>query len=189
LSSSGYWSRVLYHGNKTGYVYNTYLGSVSSENANKAIQLNVPDLKQYDSRWANVKIGSYGGTIRTIGCATTAIAMMESYRTSTYITPAQMRNKLSYTASGSVYWPTDYKAVTNSANYLSVIYSQLKAGKPVLLGMKNSYGGQHWVVITGFSGGALTAANFIINDPGSSSRTKLSDFINSYPVFYKYFTY
>ena len=69
------------------------------------------------------------------------------------------------------------------------IYQQLKAGKPVLFGGKNSYGGQHWVVITGFTGGSLTASNFTIQDPGSNSRVTLQHFLNVYPMFYKYFYY
>lgn len=187
LSSSGGWSRVLYHGIQTGYVSAQYLsGSTSS---NTGISLNVPSFKQTDSRWANVKIGTSGKTMVQIGCATTAIAMMESYRTGTTIYPNAMAQKLSYTASGSVYWPANFVAVTNSSGYLSGVYQQLKQGKPVLLGAKNVYGSQHWVVITGFTGGSVTAANFTINDPGSNSRVNLQQFLNAYPTFYKYFYY
>ena len=65
-----------------------------------------------------------------------------------------------------------------------------KAQKPaVLFGAKNKYGSQHWIVITGFRGGELVPSNFIINDPGSSSRTALSQFLSIYPVLYKYFSY
>ena len=48
---------------------------------------------------------------------------------------------------------------------------------------------QHWVVITGFAGGSLSASNFIINDPGTGSRTNLQQFLNAYPTFYKFFYY
>ena len=187
LSTSGGWSRVLYHGIQTGYVSAQYLsGSTSS---NTAISLNVPSFKQTDSRWANVKIGTSGKTMAQIGCATTAIAMMESYHTGTTIYPNAMAQKLSYTSSGSVYWPANFVAVTNSSGYLSGVYQQLKQGKPVLLGAKNAKGSQHWVVITGFTGGSLTATNFTINDPGSNSRVNLQQFLNAYPTFYKYFYY
>lgn len=188
LSSSGGWSRVLYHGTKTGYVSSNYLTTASSSYS--AVSLSVPSYKQTDSRWANVKIGSSGKTISQIGCATTAIAMIESYRTKTTVYPDAMSKKLSYTSSGSVYWPSHYTAVTSSSNYLNKIYTELKDGKAVLFGAKNSKGSQHWVVITGFKGGSsLTAAGFTINDPGSNSRTNLQQFLNSYPNFYKYFTY
>ena len=187
LTTANGWSRILYHGIKTGYVSAQYLsGSVAG---NSPVSLNVPNFKQTDSRWAGVKIGSSGKTIAQIGCATTAIAMMESYRTGTMIYPDAMAKKLSYTSSGSAYWPSNFVAVTNSSGYLNGIYQQLNQGKPVLLGARNTYGSQHWVVITGFTGGSLTAANFTINDPGSNSRTTLQQFLNAYPTFYKYFYY
>lgn len=189
LSSSAYWSKVLYHGNKIGYVYNNYLGPVAGYSTNSSVSLNVPSYKQYDSRWANVKIGSYGKTMKQIGCATTAIAMMESYRLGKTITPADMSYRLGYTPSGAVYWPNEYTAVTNSINYLQTIYSYLKAGKPVLLGLKNTSGSQHWVVVKGFAGGNMSAANFYINDPGSGGRYNLQQVLNVYPQFYKYFVY
>ena len=76
-----------------------------------------------------------------------------------------------------------------ASGYLNKILALLKQGKPVLFGAKNAYGGQHWVVITGFTGGAVSAANFTVNDPGSNSRTTLQQFLNVYPTFYKYFHY
>ena len=185
LSTSGSWSRILYHGTKTGYVSAQYLSG-----AYPAVYRSVPSYKQTDTRWADTLIGQSGKTMAQIGCATTAIAMMESYRTGTTIYPDAMAAKLSYTASGSVYWPSNYTAVTNSSGYLSAIYNQLKQGKPVLFGATNSYGSQHWVVIRGYSGSALlTASGFLIHDPGSSSRTTLQQFLSSYPTFYKYFYY
>lgn len=190
LSTSGNWSRILYNGTKTGYVSSQYLSTSSSSSTYSKVSLSVPSFKQTDSRWASVKIGTSGKTIAQIGCATTAIAMMESYRTGTTIYPDAMSKKLSYSSSGNVYWPSNYTVVTSSSGYLSGIYSKLKAGKPVLFGAKKSSGTQHWVVITGYTGGnALTASGFTINDPGSNSRTTLQHLLNEYPTFYKYFYY
>lgn len=190
LSKSGNWSRILYNGTKTGYVSSQYLSTSSSSSTYSKVSLSVPSFKQTDSRWANVKIGTSGKTIAQIGCATTAIAMMESHRTGTTIYPDAMSKKLSYSSSGNVYWPSNYTAVTSSSGYLSGIYSKLKAGKPVLFGAKKSSGAQHWVVITGYTGGnTLTASGFTINDPGSKSRTTLQHLLNEYPTFYKYFYY
>mgnify|MGYP003311093439 FL=1 len=132
LSSSNGWSRILFNGTKTGYVSSQYLSTGGYSN----VSLSVPSFKQTDSRWANVKIGSSGKTIAQIGCATTAIAMMESYRTGTTIYPDAMSKRLSYSSSGNVYWPSHFKVVTSSSNYLNGIYNQLKNGKPVLLGAK-----------------------------------------------------
>ena len=187
LTTSGSWSRILYHGTKTGWVSSQYLSGSTSGSG--AVSLKVPSYKQTDSRWANVTIGSSGKTIAGIGCATTAIAMMESYRTGTTIYPDAMSRKLTYTSSGSVYWPSHYTAVTSSSGYLSRILTLLRQGKPVLFGAKNASGGQHWVVITGFTGGSVTASNFTIQDPGSNTRTTLQQFLNAYPTFYKYFHY
>ena len=190
LSTTNGWSKILYNGNKTGFVSSQYLSSNSTPSSYPKKTLNVPSFKQTDSRWANVKIGTSGKTIGQIGCVTTAIAMMESYRTGTTIYPDAMSKKLSYSSSGNVYWPSNYIAVTSSNGYLSKIYEKLKEGKPVLFGAKKSSGTQHWVVITGYSGGdTLTASGFIINDPGSSRRTNLQHLLNEYPTFYKYFYY
>lgn len=187
LSAGNGWSRILYHGTKIGWVSSQYL---STSTTYAPVSLSVPSFKQTDSRWANVTIGTSGKTMAQIGCATTAIAMIESYRTGSIITPGAMAKKLRYTATGSVYWPSHYTAVTNPSGYLKAVYSQLQAGKPVLFGAKNSYGGQHWVVITGYHGGStLSPAGFTILDPGSSSRTDLQQFLNAYPNFYKYFSY
>lgn len=190
LSSSNGWSKILYNGVKTGYVSSQYLSTGTQSTGYTKISLSVPSFKQTDSRWANVKIGSSGKTIAQIGCATTAIAMMESYRTGTTIYPDAMSKKLSYDSSGSVYWPGNYTAVTSGSGYLSKIYQKLKEGKPVLFGAKKSTGTQHWVVITGYTGGStLTASGFTVNDPGSNSRTTLQHLLNEYPTFYKYFYY
>lgn len=191
LSASGGWSRILYHGRKTGYVSSRYLSSLTSESSSyPARQLSVPSFKQTDNRWANVTIGVSGKTISQIGCATTAVAMMESYRTGSTIYPDAMSKKLSYTPSGNLYWPSHYTVVTNKGGYLYALYELLGQGKPVLFGAKTSSGKQHWVVVTGFTGGSsLTAAGFSIHDPGSNSRSNLQHFLNAYPVFYKYFYY
>ncbi len=186
LNTQNGWSRILYHGTKTGYVSAKYLsGSIISPSA----ALNVPNFKQYDSRWANVTIGASGKTFSQIGCATTAIAMMESYRTGSVIYPHTMAKNLRYTKDGSVYWPAHYQVNTGGANYLEKIQDLLLAGKPVLFGAKTAGGKQHWVVITGFTGGDLSPANFTVQDPGSNSRVNLQQFLNAYPVFYKYFSY
>ena len=185
LKSSGSWSRVLYSGTKTGWVSAQYLSNYYG-----AISLSVPNFKQTDSRWAEKTIGSSGKTFSQIGCATTAIAMMESYRTGSTIYPDAMARQLRYTDSGNVYWPSHYKTVTNGSGYLSAVYEKLRQGRPVLFGATNAYGSQHWVVITGYTGGSsLSPSGFTIHDPGTWSRTNLQQFISAYPNFYKYFYY
>ncbi len=188
LSTTGYWSRILYNGNKVGIVSADYL-SVNRKGYGE-IYLDVPDFKQTDSRWANVKIGSSGKTIGKIGCVTTGISMIESYRTKSTIYPDAMSKMLSYDSKGNVYWPNDYSVNFWSENYLLKIYNALKSEKPVLIGAKNASGSQHWVVVTGFSGGNyLSASSFLINDPGSRTNKNLSQFFADFPTLYKFFIY
>ena len=181
LSNSGSFSKVLFEGNKTGYVSNDYLVNLYTYSA---IKLSVVSYKQYDSRWASLTLGTRGQTIREIGCLTTCMAMSESYRTGSTKTPATIRNNSSYTADGSLYWPSNYTTSTAS-NYLSTIYTKLKNNQPVLIGLKTANGGQHWVLVVGFEGGnTLSASNLLINDP-ASTKTRLSEVMSSYPYFYK----
>ncbi len=187
LYTENNWSKILYHGSKTGYVCSQYLKPL--ENKYDKISLAVPSYKQTDSRWGNTLIGSSGKSIAKIGCTTTSIAMIESYRNNCRIYPDEMSRKLRYSSSGNVYWPSHYKVTLSQENYLNAFYSVLKSGKPILFGAKNRYGSQHWVVITGFTGEELTAEGFIINDPGSNKRTNLQQFLDCYPHFYKYFSY
>lgn len=185
LYSGSYWSRILYRGNRIGYAYKSHLKeSIAS---NTSIALSVPSYKQTDSRWSSYPIGTTGGTIGTIGCTTTALAMTESYHTGATITPVDMAKKLSYSASGSLYWPSSYSVEASGSDYISRIYALLKQGKPVVFGAKKSNGTQHWVTVTGFKGGPdnLTMASFTINDPGSSTRKTIADFMSAYPNAYK----
>lgn len=188
LSEKNSFSRILYNGSSTGYVSSAYLSELKPESSYKKISLSVPSFKQTDSRWASIKIGTQGDTIKSSGCTTTALAMTESFHLGKTLTPADMVKRLSYSSSGMLYWPSDYATeLVSSSDYLSKIYSQLSKGKPVILGMKKSNGSQHWVVITGHSKStsSLSSSNFTINDPGSNARTLLSEFVSVYPNAYK----
>lgn len=185
LSTSGGWSKILFHGTRIGYVSSQYLSSRYG-----AVTLYVQNFKQTDARWAQTTIGESGKTFAQIGCATTAIAMVESHRTGTTIYPDAMSKQLRYTPSGSVYWPSHYTVDTNASGYLQGIYTRLQQGKPVLLGVHNGNGKQHWVVVYGYAGGeSLHASDFLIRDPGTVSRTNLQQLLELYPHFYKYFYY
>ncbi len=171
------WSYAYFNGNY-GYLYNSYLinGKV----------LNIYDFKQYDSRWKNIKITS-NKTISQIGCLTTAMAMSESYRTNTIIYPNEMKNKLSYTSSGDMYWPSNYKTDTTSS-YLTKIYKNLLNNKPTIIGAKNSVS-SHFVIVYGINGSSSNLSSYLINDPASTTRTTLKDFFTSYPTYLKIASY
>lgn len=187
LKSSNGWSEIIYHGNKKGYVSSAYLKALSSENDKYAqITLTVPSYKQTDSRWSSYPLGTNGGTIGKIGCTTTALAMTESFHKGYSITPPEMAKKLTYSASGSLYWPSDYKVINSPENYLQELYNALSSGKPVVFGMKTLKGNQHWVTVYGYEGGStLTAGGFLVNDPGSSIRKTLATVLEAYPVAYR----
>ena len=184
LGTSGSFYKVLYNGSSVGYAHINYITPYSSSSSS-SISLNVPSYKQYDSRWRGHYVGNSGKTIYQIGCLTTCFAMNESYITGTTIYPDEMESRLTYTSGGSAYWPSKYSFYTSSS-YLSKILSELKEGDAVIVGAKNSYGSQHWVVVTGYTkNGSVTADDFKINDPGSASRTTLAQFFAAYPTFYK----
>ncbi len=185
LGKTNGWYKILFDGSRIGFINENYVKIKNYSSMN----LSVPSYKQTDKRWSGVYIGSSGKTIGQIGCVTTGIAMIESYREGRFIYPDAMSKRLSYSSSGNVYWPSDYKAVTSKNGYLDKIYELIMNGKPVLIGAKNSSGNQHWVVVTGYKGGStLDASGFIINDPGAN-RATLSQFYSSYPNFYKFFYY
>ncbi|HBD06069.1 MAG TPA: hypothetical protein DCY93_01500 [Firmicutes bacterium] len=187
LSTDNGWSRIVYNGTKTGYVSSTYLSGTTTTTY-PSINLNITEYKQYDSKWAYKYLGESKVTFKSNGCATTGLAMLESYRLGRNINPYEYSKTQSYTSGGAIYWPTTkYNVVTSSTSYLTKIYNILKSRKPVMIGLKTSGGKQHYVVIKGYTGSnTLSSKNFIISDPGSSWKTNLSQILSDHPVFYKY---
>lgn len=188
-AGNGNWYWVLYNGTKVGYCSAAYIKAyTSSGSATKyqAISLPAANYKQTDSRWASIKLGTSSRTIATAGCLTCCIAIVQTYVGGYTVYPHTMSYSLAYDANGTLYWPSYYAFSTNSS-YLSTLYNLLyRTGIPVLIGFKNASGGQHWVVVNGYSGGnTLTASGFTIRDPGSNRRTTLNQVIASYPYFYK----
>lgn len=187
IKSTDGWSEFVYRGNKRGYASAAYLKKVITEDVKyKRVSLSMPSFKQTDSRWKNYPIGTQGGTIGTIGCTTTALAMTESFYKGYNITPPEMAKILSYSASGSLYWPSTYNVINAPESYLAELYKQLSSGRPVVFGMKTAKGNQHWVTVYGYEGGSsLTADRFLVNDPGSNSRMTLKSVLDAYPVAYR----
>ncbi|MDD4699376.1 MAG: SH3 domain-containing protein [Oscillospiraceae bacterium] len=181
LSESSGWYKILYNGIQTGYVSALYIKKYESYSY---VSLNTANYKQTDSRWADTELGSSGKTISQVGCAVSCLSITESYRTGTTITPNKLATSLSFTSGGAVYWPTNYVSYAES-DYLKVVYSKLVEGKPVIIGGRTSLGSSHYVVITGFTGGTLSAGNFLIKDPGSTARTTLSQYSSKYTNFSK----
>ncbi len=185
LGTYGNFYKILYDGNKTGYASTAYLtieGTTSTERS--AITLSVPSYKQYN--YSSLRLPGSGEPVSTHGCAVTSLAMTESYRTGKTVTPKTVIEQQSFTATGALYWPSAY---SRGENTLAYMYSRLAAGKPVIVHVKTAKGSTHFAVVYGFSGGALTAENFKLLDPGSATRTTLQALYNAYPILVKTLSY
>lgn len=139
----------------------------------------IPVFRQTDSRWASVMITTK--SIAQVGCAITSTAMSESYRLQTTITPKDMRYRLSFSGN-DMYWPSNYYTLASSPD-LNKLYATIRSGKPVIVGAQNASGSWHFIITTGFQAlkpWAMTPAMFSINDPSSSSRVTLADFLKVY---------
>ena len=180
LSSDGGWAQILHHGS-FGYVSEDYL---CYPDDHAAVYLSVPRYAQNDPRWARVKLGNSYETVGSAGCTTCVLAMTETVIRGSAVTPDQMVRELTYSSSGVLYWPAAYRAYAG-ADHLEKVLEQLRRGIPVLIAGFTPAGAQHWVLVTGFTGGDVTAEHFLINDPGTYARTTLADFRAKYSVFYK----
>lgn len=178
LGVEGNFAKVLLPDERTGYVSRDYLVIAAPTVGSDAATLAVPSYKQYDSRWASRRLPGSGEKLSTHGCAVTALAMAESYRTGATVTPTDILAAEQFTANGAIYWPTTY---TWGDASLATVRAALLAGKPVILHVQKASGSTHFVTVYGFTGGALDAANFRILDPGSESRTTLADLLAVYP--------
>lgn len=178
LGVEGNFAKVLLSDERTGYVSRDYLVIAAPTVGSDAVTLAVPSYKQYDSCWASRRLPGSGEKLSTHGCAVTALAMAESYRTGETVTPTDILAAEQFTANGAIYWPTTY---TWGDASLATVRVALLAGKPVILHVQKANGSTHFVTVYGFTGGALDAANFRILDPGSESRTTLADLLAVYP--------
>lgn len=154
------------------------------------VMLDVPDYKQYDSRWCDKYISTK--TIGTVGCLVTSVSQVYSYNNGVTVYPDGMLSMVGF--SGNLLeWYTvpnvglkythQFKANIN-LKIMNNIYKRLKEGRPVIVGGTNNSGGMHWVVVKGYNvnaTGTMTPADFVINDPGGTKRINLADFLLEYP--------
>ena len=178
LGKEGNFYKILYNGRYVGYASASYIKKTEAGGK----QLNVIKYYQTDSRWRNVKLGNSGRTIGDIGCTVTCLAMSESFRTSSAVTPDKMASQLKFTSGGALYWPSNY-ALYTASDYLEEMAKVIESGRPVIYGGRNSSGGSHWVIVTGYNGKGIKAENCSVNDPASSKVTTLAQHISRYPAF------
>ncbi len=167
----------------TGYCFGDYI--TFERPGDPRVQLNVPAYFQADPRWAANTVGDTKKTMEAIGCTTTCMAMAKSYLTQTEILPDAMEDMLWYNENGDMGWPKTYARTADSDHYMEIAFEQLHRDVPVLIGAERKNGSPHWVLITGYRGDAseFKPEDFVINDPLTTGRTNLQQFLDEYPVF------
>lgn len=176
-----------------GYVCADYVTfrqpAVSSDSiitsTNGGIKLNVISYKQYNYPYD--KVGNSSQSISKSGCFVTAFAMMHSYNTGTTYTPVKIQRKLRF--EGACFYHDSVRNLGytfsksgNNNDKLKKAYEALRNGKPVVVCLSGN--STHYVTIIGFDGNPanIKSSGFIINDPGSSSNTRLSQAMSSKPT-------
>ncbi len=167
-----------------------------TEPVSAEIVLEVPSYKQYDEAWASEALGQTS-TIGAEGCLVTAMAMVHSYAEDAEILPTTMRDMLTFTSGGALanwndiadlgYTVETYASEPVTEEILQHVLDKLSEDLAVMMGCKSDSLGQHYITITGYVGDGVTldAADFLMNDPGSGKRTRLSEFLALYPKLYK----
>lgn len=161
-------------------------------NAGGGKTLNVISYKQYNYPYDYV--GNSTKSIKSVGCFVTSMAMVHSYNTGTIYTPVTIQKKLSFT--GACFYHSSVtnlgytmkKNTSKSSGYniemLKAVYNSIQNGRPAIVCISTAGGSTHYVTVTGYDGNPsnLTAYNFIINDPGSSRNTRLSQPLAGKPI-------
>lgn len=158
---------------------------------NPKVMLDVVSYLQTDERWEKILLGNTKLTMKDKGCATTSLAMSESFLKKQEITPDYIEANSIYTAEGMIGWPDDYYWYYTKEDSLQFMYNKLHEGIPVLVNYKRANGSQHWILVVGYKGDGedLKAKDFVINDPLPFGRTTLQDFIDDFPYFSKLIYY
>jgi hypothetical protein len=162
----------------------------------------VGDYKQYTSTWGSITT-SCGSTIHAVGCVITAFANILKFKGKSD-NPGQVQSKMKN--SGNADCPFDWsKAATlygltytrNNGNFDQIKIQMFnliaKQRTPFIVYVTNSGGTKsHAVTVVGFNGtvliddeqgvvgSSIKPEMFLINDPGSSSRTTLKQMLDYY---------
>ena len=120
---------------------------------------------QTDSRWGGNKIGNSKSLMRDWGCAVTSLAMV--FREKGNSTDPGKLAKQQIFSGDLIDWPNSWDPGINLASSVShgninwsTVNTQIKKGNPVIVYIKRSRGGGHYVVITGKDNN-----DYIVHDP------------------------
>ena len=108
---------------------------------------------QWDSRWGNENIGNTRTKMKSYGCAVTSVAMVFKKHGGS-MDPGDLANQRIFSGD-LISWPNSWsnpKVTLVSSKYhgnisWSTIDSQIKKGNPVIVYIKRSRGGGHYVVV------------------------------------------
>lgn len=159
---------------------------------------------QWDNRWGNENIGNTRTKMKSYGCAVTAVAMVFTQQ-SVSMTPKKLANEPIF--SGDLInwydssdwekkWPTpDSHGYAHGNINWPVIDSKIKNNIPVIIYIKRSKGGGHYVVVHHKVDSGKDKGKYVVHDPyfganifldtsralvgamGSSSRTSIDQMI------------
>jgi len=151
----------------------------------EGVVLDVPLLRQSDSRWGGVALGSLGATIGSEGCALTSFAMVATYF-GVSSTPAQVVEQL-----GEYAYPLEWVAAEprygfhvlrkdsirfrdsrlhNPEWVRHTIEDTLADGYPVIIGiLQTSTGTPHFIVAYGMEPDGEGGYSILVRDPSVNS--------------------
>ncbi len=176
LSTSGTWHRILMTAQKPDTPAADYL-SAGYALVSSAFR----SYKQTDSRWAAKRIGTSGGTIGSIGCPTTALAMAESYRTKPPSTRSNGRHAELYRR-GAILLARQLQGLCRKRLPQGGVWPAQQRD-PCSTGRKEPVGRAALVRDHGFFRRLPYRREFLINDPGSNARTTLQQSVCRIPLF------
>ncbi len=120
---------------------------------------------QTDSRWGGNKIGNSKSLMKDWGCAVTSLAMV--FREKGNSTDPGKLAKQQIFSGDLIDWPNSWDPGINLVSSVShgninwsTVNAQIKKGNPVIVYIKRSRGGGHYVVITG-----KDSNDYIVHDP------------------------
>ncbi len=135
-------------------------------------------MNQRDQRWGGACIGTTCGSknpslVWQYGCLITSVAMLQK-KNGMNVTPADIASNTSYFFQDLMWipWPSQpgFKFTVYNGRNLSLVDSELAAGRPVIIGLKFANGSEHFIVIKSKNG-----PDYIMNDPWFGPDLKFSD--------------
>jgi len=150
-------------------------------NINKrGIALDVPRVSTQNKKWADHEY-DIGAKIKDYGCLLCSITAVLSEVDETTYRPDKLADKFSF-SDGYLQWGSGWgkRFETKEKYSLETIVSELEAGNPVLVHGYSTKYGDHWAVITGYTGDGTKTSQFTVMDPSFSSTKNLQQFFKTF---------